>query len=122
MKTAEKSILECLIGFVPGLGLGLSLRAKQSLFALLVTLLIQKAYQLGYEVTLGDAWAREGHKQDSLHYKRLAIDLNLFKDGLYLTKTEDHKDLGEFWESLGGSWGGRYGDGNHYSMEHGGIK
>jgi len=122
MTTAEKSILECLVTYTSYWGAGLTLRAKQSLFALLVTLLIQKAYQLGYEITLGDAWASEGHKQYSLHYKRLAIDLNLFKDGIYLTKTEDHKDLGEYWESIGGSWGGRYGDGNHYSLEHGGVK
>jgi len=47
--------------------------------------------------------------------KRLAIDLNLFKDGEYLTDTEDHRFLGEFWESLGGTWGGRWDDGNHYS-------
>jgi len=122
MKTAEKSILECLVTFTPGLGSGLSLRSKQSLFALLVTLLIQKAYEMGYEITLGDAWAHDGHKQYSLHYKRLAIDLNLFRDGKYLTRTEDHQELGEYWESLGGSWGGRFGDGNHYSLEHGGVR
>jgi len=122
MKTAEKSILESLVRFMPGLGVGLSLRSKQSLFALLVTFLIQKAYEMGYEITLGDAWAHDGHKQCSLHYKRLAIDLNLFRDGKYLTRDEDHQELGEYWESLGGSWGGRFGDGNHYSLEHEGIK
>ena len=88
----------------------------------MVHLLIQYAYQQGFELTFGDAWAKDGHKKGSLHYSRLAIDLNLFKDGEYLTKTEDHLPLGEYWESLGGSWGGRFNDGNHYSLEHGGMK
>jgi hypothetical protein len=81
-----------------------------------VPLLILYAYELGYEVTLGDAWATTGHIDNSFHYKRLAIDLNLFKDGKYLTKTSDHRMLGEFWESIGGTWGGRFKrkDGNHY--------
>ena len=94
----------------------MTLRQKQSKFAHMVALLIGRAYQLGYEVTLGDAWAREGHRKGSFHYKRLAIDLNLFKDGVYLRSTESHKPLGEFWESIGGSWGGRWDDGNHYSL------
>lgn len=84
--------------------------------------LIIFAYDNGYEITLGDAYAKTGHKKNSLHYIRLAIDLNLFKDGQYLDKTEDHKPLGEFWESMGGSWGGRFNDGNHYSLEHIGRK
>ena len=93
----------------------MSLREKQSEFAKAVALLILFAYQQGYELTLGDAYAREGHIPNSFHYKRLAIDLNLFKNGHYLTETEDHKELGEFWESIGGTWGGRFRDGNHYS-------
>ena len=100
----------------------LTLGQKQRKFSLMVAKLIIFAYDHGYEITLGDAWARDGHMKDSLHYKRLAIDLNLFKDGVYLTKTEDHKDLGTYWESLGGSWGGRFNDGNHYSLSHGGYQ
>jgi hypothetical protein len=82
----------------------------------MVALLIIRAYQLGYEVTFGDAWAKTGHRDNSFHYKRLAIDLNLFKDGKWLKTTKDHKPLGEFWESIGGSWGGHWNDGNHYSL------
>ncbi len=56
----------------------------------------------------------EVHSDD----RRLAIDLNLFRDGRYLETTEDHAPLGLFWESLGGTWGGRFRDpdGNHYSL------
>jgi len=88
----------------------------------MVALLILHAEQLGFEITLGDAYATTGHMKESLHYKRLAIDLNLFKDGKYLEKTEDHQPLGEYWESIGGSWGGRFKDGNHYSLAYGGKK
>jgi len=96
----------------------LSLRKKQSDFVHMVSLLIAYAYQNGYELTFGDAWAQSGHKNNSLHYDRLAIDLNLFKNGKYMLSTEDHRQLGEFWELIGGSWGGHYDDGNHYSLEH----
>ena len=98
------------------------LRQKQSRFAHMVPLLILFAYEKGYEITLGDAYATRGHMANSLHYKRLAIDLNLFSGGVYLETTEDHRELGEFWESIGGSWGGRFKDGNHYSLEHNGRK
>jgi hypothetical protein len=98
------------------------LRNRQSEFAQKVPLLILYAYELGYEVTLGDAWAKTGHSENSCHYIRLAIDLNLFKDGRFLTRTEDHRKLGEFWESIGGSWGDRFNDGNHYSLEWNGRK
>ena len=93
----------------------MSLREKQSNFCIAVSLLIQFAYLKGYELTFGDAWASVGHIYDSFHYKRLAIDLNLFKDGEYLKETSDHEELGKFWESIGGSWGGHRDDGNHYS-------
>lgn len=60
----------------------------------------------------------------SAHGKRLAIDLNAFKDGKYLIHTEDWKEIGEIWESLHPDcrWGGRFGDGNHLSMEFEGVK
>jgi len=99
----------------------LTLREQQSIFAHMVGKLICYAYAIGYEITLGDAYATSGHKENSFHYKRLAIDLNLFKDGEYLTETEDHEELGDYWKKMGGSWGGDFPDpdGNHYSYgEH----
>lgn len=112
----------------------MTLRKKQSKFARMVADLIIKAYDLGYEVTLGDAYRDPrlhgvvgekkgyGHPK-SCHKIRLAIDLNLFdKDGNFLTTTEDHRQLGEWWESQGGSWGGRFNDSNHYSLEENGMR
>jgi hypothetical protein len=104
----------------------MTLGQQQRMFTRMVGLLIEYAYQNGYELTFGDAYrdprvfGQVGQKgpygrPDSLHKQRLAIDLNLFKDGTYLTTTEAHRQLGEYWESLGGSWGGRFNDGNHYS-------
>ena len=100
----------------------MTLRQKQSKFASMIALLILFAYEQGYELTFGDAWAKSGHKKDSNHYIRLAFDLNLFRNGRYLRSTKAHLPLGEFWESIGGVWGGRFDDGNHYSLEHQGHK
>jgi hypothetical protein len=102
-----------------------TLRQKQSRFARMVADLIIFAYDQGYEVTFGDCYRDERCKYglgQSLHRKRLAVDLNLFRNGHWLSSTASHQPLGEYWESLGGSWGGRFGDGNHYSLEHGGVK
>lgn len=110
----------------------MTLGQKQRLFARLVPRLIDKAHELGFEVTLGDAYrdarvfgvlgVKRGYGNAfSNHKSRLAIDLNLFRDGLYLTKTEDHKELGEWWEQQHDlcRWGGTFGtsDGNHYELK-----
>lgn len=111
----------------------MTLGEKQRKFTLMIAKLIQWAYEQGYELTVGDAYrdprlhGQVGEKKGygasgSLHKERLAMDLNLFKDGKFLTATEDHKPLGEKWESMGGSWGGRFEDGNHYSLEYQGRK
>ena len=103
----------------------MSLSKEQQKFTHMIALLILHAEQLGYQLTFGDAYRdpRCGYgNKNSLHKKRLAVDFNLFKDGVYLTRTADHQPLGEYWESIGGSWGGRFKDGNHYSLAYGGVK
>lgn len=110
-----------------------TLLQKQQRFARMVAELIRKAGDLGFQVTLGDAYRDPrvhgpmGTKMaygraSSCHKLRLAVDLNLFKNGTYLTTTADHRPLGEWWESIGGAWGGRFDDANHYSLEHEGVK
>ena len=113
----------------------MTLGKKQRLFTRLVADLLEFAHSRGYEITLGDAYRDPrlhgdigekkayGHR-NSCHKIRLAIDLNLFKDGGYLTETKDHEPLGIYWESLNPlcRWGGRFNDGNHYSLEHEGNK
>lgn len=111
----------------------MTLGQKQRHLTRMIADLIIFAYDNGYELTLGDAYrdprvhGAVGKKSsyssaNSLHKERLAIDFNLFKNGQYLTQTEDHRLLGEYWESIGGTWGGRFNDGNHYSLEHNGRK
>ena len=101
----------------------------------MVVKLLNKLLEMGYEYTWGDAYrdprvhgewgTRKNNSYSaakSTHKQRLAVDINLFKNGVYLQKTEDHRPLGEYWESIGGTWGGRWNDGNHYSLEHQGYK
>lgn len=112
----------------------------QQEFAVKVGDFIGRLNIAGYQVTLGEAYrtpeqaalnAKKGiGSKNSLHCDRLAIDLNLFKDGKYLSKTEDYKIAGEIWESMGGTWGGRFTnsdgtakpDGNHFSTAFMGRK
>lgn len=98
----------------------------------MVARLIIRAEEMGYAVTLGEAWRspQEAARlagtgagvKKSLHCDRLAIDLNLFRGGVWLQDSALHAPLGEVWESMGGAWGGRFGDGNHYSLAHEGRK
>lgn len=118
----------------------MTLQQQQSKFALAVAALIQQAEVMGFEMTFGETYrppetaalfAQQGKgSSNSLHSKRLAIDLNLFKDNKYLAATKDHLELGVWWEELGKAkgwplyWGGRFqrADGNHYSWSPDGGK
>lgn len=112
----------------------MTLGQKQELFMRMLPRLIDKAHELGYEVRGGDLFrdprvhGAMGEKKgygntNSCHKLKLAIDLNLFnKGGEFMQTTEDHRELGEWWESQGGTWGGRFNDANHYSLEHNGMK
>ena len=107
-------------------------------FSQAVAKLIQKAAELGYGVTLGEAWrtpeqaawnAQNGRGiKDSVHCDRLAIDLNLFKDGVYLqdNATGAYSALGEWWKTLGTHycWGGDFRplvDLDHFSITPDGV-
>lgn len=89
----------------------------------------------GYRFVIGMGWrSREESKRlkaegrgisPSLHEQCLAFHPEAFgPDGNYLEETADYRELGELWESLHPlcRWGGRFGDGGHFSMEHGGLK
>jgi hypothetical protein len=111
-----------------------TLGEKQRRFTKLVAQLITWAYANGYELTLGDAFRSAEQAKanaasgagiaNSLHCERLAIDLNLFKFGQYLSDSAAYKPLGDYWKTLGDdcAWGGDFKrpDGNHFSIRHGG--
>ena len=110
----------------------MKLSDKQAKFTVMIANLILWADERGYKLTFGEAYrtqeqaelnAKSGRGiRNSLHTQRLAVDFNLFIDGQYKTGSESYKPLGEYWESLGGAWGGRFNDGNHFSLEHNGVK
>lgn len=119
----------------------MSLRKAKCRFTSLLAKLIIKAEELGFEIAIDGAKcvspdslmaiaeaegvhlplqvARKmaGHRWNSLHYQGLAADFNLYKDGVYMDKSEAHEQLGEYWESLDPSCsnGRDFSDGNHYS-------
>lgn len=114
----------------------MTLGEKQRRFTELVGRLIIWAYDEGYELTFGEAYrtpeqaalnAKKGSGiANSLHTSRLAIDLNLFINGEYITGTDAYKPLGEYWKELDPEccWGGDFSrpDGNHFSLQHNGVK
>jgi hypothetical protein len=62
--------------------------------------------------------------RNSGHMRKLALDVSLFKNGVYLGSTEDYHALGEWWLKQDPlcRWGGLFSDGNHFSIEYQGIK
>ena len=92
----------------------------------MVAKLIEYAYANGYELTWGDAYrdprvhgvhgeTRSYSSAYSNHKLRLAIDLNLFIGGHYMTSDDAYGPLHDYWDSLGGA--PRIpGDGNHFSL------
>jgi len=110
----------------------MDLSQKQEIFAKNVGIFINYVCAIpGYALTLGEAYRTPEQAQidaqkgtgivDSLHCKRLALDFNLFHNGLYLAQTDDYKQFGEYWKSLHplNRWGGDFkrGDGNHIEMQ-----
>jgi len=108
----------------------------QRRFLPLLAKLIDFAYSQGYELAAGELYrtpeqaALNAHNgigiRSSLHTLRLAADLMLFKDGVYLRDWSAYQPLGEYWEKLDplAAWGGRFQsrDGDHFSLTFGGVK
>lgn len=112
---------------------------KQKMFSMNVALLLLWCEDNGYGVTFGEAYRTEAQARlneqngvgiaNSLHTKRLAIDLNLFKlfkGNKYLTDSASYRTAGYYWRTLNplNRWGGDFTkpDGNHFSMEHEGVQ
>lgn len=113
-----------------------TLGQRQRRFLPMVAKLIDYAYAQGYELTAGELYrtpeqaalnaAKGSGIAHSLHTQRLAIDLQLFKEGVYLTDSAAYEPLGIVWESLDpdACWGGRFKsvDADHFSLTWQGIK
>ena len=103
----------------------MGLRKKQAVFAGMVGKLLCKAEDLGTPVFVNE-WYRSQEVQDvmyargaskvrySKHTSGLAVDILFLEDVEDDYKVnfppEKYKELGEYWESIGGRWGGRFGD------------
>jgi len=113
----------------------MTLGEKQELFMWLLPRLLDKAHEMGFTIRGGDLFrdprvhgevgVKQGYGHSkSCHKLKLAIDLNLFRNGKFLGTTEDHHDLGVWWEAQHPDcrWGGWFNDGNHYSITHDGMR
>lgn len=115
----------------------MKLSEKQRIFSRnFTTLLVWIHSHPGWGVTFAEAYRTEDQARinankgvgiiNSLHRKRLAIDLNFFINGAYQTSTKAYTPIGKFWESLhpNNRWGGTFKDkrgrpkpdGNHVQM------
>lgn len=100
----------------------MALGAHQEAFARDVVLLINKAHEMFFTVRIGEVYRPQAMQdiyvakglsktKNSQHTKKLAIDLNLFKEGRPAT-LEEIRQLGYWWQGLrpnnrwGGSWRG----------------
>jgi hypothetical protein len=92
----------------------------------------------GHQVTFGEAhrptwvateYARRGLGiATSLHTQRLAVDLMLFKNGVYQTQSAAYRPLADLWKAIAPAFevvpgaGIDFNDGNHFSCAYGGRK
>lgn len=110
----------------------MALWEKQALFTKNVASLIKFIDDHDHYATLGEAFRTQEQAKiyertgkgilNSLHCKRLAIDINLINsEGKYLVDSSDYRKFGLYWESLHPSnrWGGMFKrpDGNHFEMK-----
>lgn len=109
----------------------MGLSEKQSQFSQSVARLIQYIYVCNYKCSLGEVYRTAEQAKiyadagkginNSLHCRRLALDLNLFSpEGKLLTDSRDYEKFGVYWEMMhpDNRWGGRFpkADGNHFEM------
>lgn len=89
----------------------MTLLQNQFQFTTHVGLLLQKFELLGYQVSLGEVYrtAEQQHiyfqqglskTNNSMHLKRLAIDLNIFKDGKLVKNPKELLFIGQWWNGL----------------------
>ena len=116
----------------------MTLSEAQRLFSRLLGQFLVAIYQQpGLSVTMGECYRTTQRAAEnaaagtgisnSLHCKRLAVDLNLFVGDIYQMESEEYAVLGAIWKGLNPlcRWGGDFKsrpDGNHFSIEFEGVK
>ena len=103
----------------------MTLRQRQTKFWLMIAQLIFKGHILQTPFFISE-WGRSLAQQKlnvakklsktmkSKHLDGLAVDIiflsDVDDDGVVNFSPDKYRELGEYWESIGGEWGGRYGD------------
>lgn len=98
----------------------MGLSTEQAAFSLDLAKLITRIHESGYAGVIAEVYrtpeqaalnAKKGIGiANSLHCQKLAADVLLFKDGVYLADGEHYRQFGDYWESLsvknryGGDW------------------
>ena len=108
--------------------ISMTLGRRRALFTRLLAELIGEAIRQGFEPRIAETLRRPELAEEfvrrkmshasSLHFLGLAVDLLLFRDGRWLTRSEHYESLGKWWEQRHPDcrWGGRFADGNHFSI------
>lgn len=116
--------------------MSMTLGEAQRLHVKLAAKLLTWAYAQGYELTWGETLRTQAQAlanaqsgagiAHSLHLIKLAMDINLFKDGKFLSGLEDYRPLGNYWKTLHplACWGGDFHspDADHFSITFNAIK
>lgn len=100
--------------------------AYSQALAELVLWIIAQGYEVAFDEVTENLTAKDptsDHMPGSTHHVGLGADLLLYKNGDYLTNSEEYRFAGEQWELMGAerhlplAWGGRFGhpDGNHFA-------
>jgi hypothetical protein len=102
----------------------MSLSRIQQQFMQHFGMLLHQIYARGYGCTGGHLYRCQDcpvGTKNSNHKIRLAVDLQLFKDGKYLTDPEEYRQFAQYWEALhpDNRSGIRYNDANHFErLDH----
>jgi hypothetical protein len=92
----------------------MTLRETRVLMAYFISLLPEKAKELGYDLAFDEGMNHEGvgHREGSLHYFGCAQDIILYKDGTYIIEGEPYAQMGTYWKTLHPDchWGGDFKD------------
>lgn len=99
----------------------MSLREEQSVFAVDIMRLFVWLHEKGYDWTFGEAFRTAEQQQiyvktgrsktmNSMHLKRCAVDLFVFKNGRLLATKEEMQPIGNAWEEMSAKnqWGGNW--------------
>lgn len=113
-----------------------SLRDLRVFFSGLVPGLIDEGFKRGYDVAIGEVVRGKAQADwnaahglgisTSLHLVGLAVDLILYKAGVYLTGSQGYAELGAYWKTRSHlcAWGGDFTtrDYGHFSVTYDGRR